>query len=1268
MDGSCFTSVWYRHCLSVDLLIVQLSFSSRAFVHSLRSLLKAQLILPAMDRLNGFFRRDSAKKAFEVTIESVPETQTPRLGHWKPVTLRRPFLSAVVLVTLGLLALVQVLVIYDQRHDGILFATKISQLGAGYTFLYRYLPTIISVSYGLIWHWVDIDARRVEPYRQLSKPGGASGSQSLLLHYPTDLLAFVPLKALKQKHWPVVLASSALVLVGMGLTPLQAAIFATEKVTRTFDEPMLLSTSHMSLSDQALQITANYTYSVANIVWLDERLPAFMTRDAAFAPFKLETSRMPHANETWTAETMSYGVDVTCESAMLDSDGRWSSSQGCHVPDSIGPGADVIGVDESGDVLKQYTPFFAGFSGNGGNVNYYLEPYCPENASHVFMIALRQNRESANDPPAPMTRLFCETRYHQHSVTATIHRVGGSVVNFTAGGPEAPLSPELFNTSIFEDQISNAVQQNKVRGVLPSSAWPDQRPQLAKLPLTVSDSFQEMTNIFGLAVGAYHRDFDDYMDPRVLTTAVQAAHRLLFARAMVDVLADDYRTTDSIDGTRVYNTEAVRVVKRFAYAVEAVLGIVALMAGTMIAVTWCDVINLRTDPDSLSALMLLVKGQPAILEQFSQHDQSSWALLKAETSDSTYMLGQPHTTQQGTLKLRNSPIDVDNVKNRDSKEDTPDFNYPIEFSMVTGVLFVFLLLSTLAATCVLFQTSKGHGLALPTQNRLVRQLLQNYIPTVIATLIEPVWVVLNRLLCLFQPFEALHGKRVSAKRSINLKYSSLPPQLVFFKALRARHFTLSAICAMTVLANVLAVAFSGLINEDTRAVAHQAKGFSVYDARLKDHIKNSTDYGNPVDPSPFYYTMANSTSDTPMPLWTDDSAFYLPVSHEVQLNSSDQLRLSGVSALALNMQCDPIGSAHGSSWSFGKGAFANNSAVRTNMTVSLTDGRGAPLVCATKSLFLTRDIYPWLCSSQEVFAVEYMAPLMAPEFSKEPKPPASDDACQGLLVGVWARRRASQMCDDDAFTLSEDEATAMICRTKVTIQPVNLTTTGDHLVLKAESEELFSGFSGSDKLIEEASNAMWQLETYDNSVLYHGGTWHNDSFPSDWHSYTMNLIDPDSGILNPALPPPDFNQTAALFAKSYQKLFAIWLGLNHDRVLAETSGDNPAIEATILRPEIRIVVSKPMVLLSSTILGLYIIVAIAVYARRPGRFLPRIPLTMASDIALFAASKAVTEIEEKERFGQEPGADRTRFGYGSFIGTDGRPHVGVERAPFVVSA
>jgi len=164
----------------------------------------------------------------------------------------------------------------------------------------------------------------------------------------------------------------------------------------------------------------------------------------------------------------------------------------------------------------------------------------------------------------------------------------------------------------------------------------------------------------------------------------------------------------------------------------------------------------------------------------------------------------------------------------------------------------------------------------------------------------------------------------------------------------------------------------------------------------------------------------------------------------------------------------------------------------------------------------------------------------------------------------------------------------------------------------------------------------------------------------------MRMMNPDSGFLDPALPPPDFDIIADMFTRAYQKTFAIWLSLDHERLLSlAPKSDNPDITATIRRPEIRIVVSQPMTILSSTILGLYIVVAVAVYARRPGKFLPRQPLTMASDIALFAASKAVREMETADMSNCGP-AKEEKFGYGSFIGVDGKPHVGVERVPFVI--
>lgn len=100
----------------------------------------------------------------------------------------------------------------------------------------------------------------------------------------------------------------------------------------------------------------------------------------------------------------------------------------------------------------------------------------------------------------------------------------------------------------------------------------------------------------------------------------------------------------------------------------------------------------------------------------------------------------------------------------------------------------------------------------------MQNVLENYIPTAIATLIEPLWVLINRLLCMLQPIEELQDSKAKAKDSIDLNYSSLPPQLVFFKALRAHHFVLAIVCSMALLANVLSVTFAGLLNHNVIAV------------------------------------------------------------------------------------------------------------------------------------------------------------------------------------------------------------------------------------------------------------------------------------------------------------------------------------------------------------------------------------------------------------------------------------------------------------------
>jgi hypothetical protein len=86
----------------------------------------------------------------------------------------------------------------SQRDGGVIFATKINDIPLHRSFWFLYLPTILAVTFSVFIVWIDHDAKRYEPYRQMSKPGGARGKDSILLHYPFDFVLFVPFMAAKR--------------------------------------------------------------------------------------------------------------------------------------------------------------------------------------------------------------------------------------------------------------------------------------------------------------------------------------------------------------------------------------------------------------------------------------------------------------------------------------------------------------------------------------------------------------------------------------------------------------------------------------------------------------------------------------------------------------------------------------------------------------------------------------------------------------------------------------------------------------------------------------------------------------------------------------------------------------------------------------------------------------------------------------------------------------------------------------------------------------
>ena len=116
----------------------------------------------------------------------------------KPLSLRAPSIIASLLITVTLIVLIEYINKISIEAKALFFGDKAERFPESVVFCYQYLPQMIVVALGVGWAAVDLDVKRLEPYFQLSKPEGATASNSMFLHYPFEFIAFVPINAARK--------------------------------------------------------------------------------------------------------------------------------------------------------------------------------------------------------------------------------------------------------------------------------------------------------------------------------------------------------------------------------------------------------------------------------------------------------------------------------------------------------------------------------------------------------------------------------------------------------------------------------------------------------------------------------------------------------------------------------------------------------------------------------------------------------------------------------------------------------------------------------------------------------------------------------------------------------------------------------------------------------------------------------------------------------------------------------------------------------------
>ncbi|KAG9236383.1 hypothetical protein BJ875DRAFT_372228 [Amylocarpus encephaloides] len=160
-------------------------------------------------------------KKFRKETLPVKEVFYPQ-SNWKPFSMRWPYLSVLILLSVGLAAVQEYLFQKSVKNPLYEFEDA-AKLSTWDYFCFKYMPTLAAVSFGILWQITDFEVKRLEAYYQLSKEGGALAAESLNVDYITFFNFLRPVRALRYKHYAVAVSSVATLIAVSAIPTLQSA-------------------------------------------------------------------------------------------------------------------------------------------------------------------------------------------------------------------------------------------------------------------------------------------------------------------------------------------------------------------------------------------------------------------------------------------------------------------------------------------------------------------------------------------------------------------------------------------------------------------------------------------------------------------------------------------------------------------------------------------------------------------------------------------------------------------------------------------------------------------------------------------------------------------------------------------------------------------------------------------------------------------------------------------------------------------------------------
>lgn len=130
----------------------------------------------------NFDQMDSGKQSRKNTMAAATVEIFYPQANWKPFSMRWPYLLTLSVVS-AILAAAQEYLLQKSEKKPLYTFTSAGDLKTWDYFSFKYLPTLIAVSFGVLWQVTDFEVKRLEAYYQLSKMGGALAAESINVDY-----------------------------------------------------------------------------------------------------------------------------------------------------------------------------------------------------------------------------------------------------------------------------------------------------------------------------------------------------------------------------------------------------------------------------------------------------------------------------------------------------------------------------------------------------------------------------------------------------------------------------------------------------------------------------------------------------------------------------------------------------------------------------------------------------------------------------------------------------------------------------------------------------------------------------------------------------------------------------------------------------------------------------------------------------------------------------------------------------------------------------